>query len=247
MKNFFVILYLMLLFSACTKDSEKSSQQPISVDTYWDGALQFITYYEYDNMQRIKKITQTPADNSGQDYLYTYEYYSDSVVVNELNTRTTYFLNNAGLATSAVTNYIENPHGLGFDYTFTYDPNGYLIQKREIFSQVAGGNLLRDTGFISYTITNGNITKASGTLHADINFEYSKIPYRENINVSTLRYGSFLGKPPVNLVSITKDNTGQITTTYDYEVGFSGRIISQTVRQTAPGSKPAKYVYHYAN
>lgn len=237
----------MFLFSACTKNSEKRNQQPIRVDTYWDGKLQWVTYYEYDNMQRIKKITSSLPGSSTQGYLYTYEYYNDSVVFNEPNERTTYFLNNAGLATSAVTNFIGNPNSLSFDYTFTYDPNGYLIEKREIFSQLYCGTILRDTNFIYYTITNGNITKEFGTNIADINFEYSSMPSRERFNAFTSRRESFLGKTSVNLISGAKDNTGQITSTYEYDIELGGKIRSRTFLQTAPGCKPTKYVYHYTD
>jgi hypothetical protein len=248
MRNSLLGLCLILLFVACTKNSEKNNQQPVLIDVYWDGALQSIAHLEYDNLQRIKKITNTSAATNNQQYEYisTYDYYSDSVVVVGPNTRTTYLLSNTGLANSAVKNFIENPHGLGFDYTYIYDANGYLIQKREIFSQVAGGNLVMDTSFFYYTIANGNVTKESGTQSTDRNFEYSSTPTRGNIDAfTTLGAEPFLGKTSVNLVSTTKDNSGQVTSTYDYDFDFKGRIKSKTIHQTAPGDKPMKYVYHY--
>lgn len=233
------------MFSACNKNDDKISWQPIREDIYLNGTLQWVNYYEYDNMQRIKKITNTSAANTTQEYVY--DYYNDSVIINADGIRATYILNNAGLATSAVLNFLLNPDGIRLNYAFSYDANGYLIQEEVIFSQVSNGALLSDTSFRNYTIRNGNIIKQSGTQQPDLNLEYNQMPSKGYTYEFWLQPGPFLGKASVNLISATKDNTGQIGATYDYDLELRGRMRSKIVRTPEPSSMLIKYVYYYAD
>ena len=204
MKISYRFLSLLLLFTACKKDHNVSECTLEQVKIYLDNALSSSIDYEYDDQERIKKI----VDNGTSK---TFTYYPDSVVVagENNNPRTTYFLNNNGLAVSSKTLVTTSPHPMNveFDHFYSYDATGFLVRDIEIFSQPFNGGTIRDTSVTNYIVSNGNIEKAismASSGNSEMRFEYSALPLSTNnsfLNSFPSGTGDFLGKHPGNLVS----------------------------------------------
>jgi len=209
------------------------------VEIISDGAPTTSVNYQFDANGRIKRMM-------AKDWTDVYDYFTDSVVIMGSTAlsgtvRTTYFLNSAGLAVSAKRIFIPNPNSLQDDYLYTYDAAGYLISEREIFSQLYNGNILRDTTFRTYTVTNGDIIKKTETNATDQMFEYSADVMPDNVpmlNPFPSREGSFLGRHPIHLVSKSDAN---------YSYSFDrGKKVSERKSSYPGGNSNQRMLFHYA-
>ncbi len=228
MKFFYAFIFSCFLFSSCKKNNDAGVCRVSLVRSFTNGTLYNTANYEYDD-GRIKKISNS---NANSPLSITFSYFSDSIVVSQNDMRTVYFLNNAGLATSAKTYFSVNPDGFQFDYVYTYNTEGYLIQEREIFSQIYYGNVVRDTNFTNYTVLNGNIIKETATNSTEEQFEYSQTRMPENdvaLNPFPSHMGKFLGKSPINLISKSKNPNGNEADPYSYSFDPGGKVKILTV------------------
>ena len=219
MRKFTVLAVISFALASCKKDS--ASNCTLYQTSYKDIPTSTSTY-EFDDQGRLKAVTES-GNNARQEY----NYYKDSVVVTVGGTRTTYYLNSNGLANSAIITFNPNPDGLGFNNTYTYNSEGYLTESQEIFKQNHNGVTLRDTGNTRFTYENGNLIKAiyawGGPV--EIHYEYTTIEAVHSFFQPGLQEtGSFLGKRSKNLLSQTKDQAGNILSTYSYEFDSNGNV-----------------------
>jgi hypothetical protein len=232
---------LCILFAGCNKKNTYSICDMTQVEIINEGSPTAFINYQYDAAGRVKKVFY----GAGTD---DYAYFPDSVVVTTTSSnippgygRMTYFLNSAGLATSAKRTFNPNPNGIQFDDVYTYDAAGYLIAERSIFSQLYNGNILRDTTYRTYTVMNGDIVKKTETNSTDVVYEYSadampdNIPYLNNF---PSREGSFLGKHPVHLMS-----KGEGSNSYSFDRGKKVSQMNVTFQGT---TTTTKVLFHYA-
>jgi YD repeat-containing protein len=231
MKITYRFLSLLLLFTACKKDNDASECTLKQVKVYSGNNLNSSIDYEYDDQGRIRKI----VDNGSSK---TFTYYPDSVVVtgDNNNPRTTYFLNNNGLAVSSKTfvTTAPAPMNLEFDHTYSYDPAGFLVQDIEIFSQPFNGGTLKDTSVTNYIVSNGNIEKAISIApsgNSEMRFEYSALPLTINnsfLNSFPSGAGNFLGKHPGNLVAKITDQNGNLIVNFQYGTDSRKNIVHKS-------------------
>ena len=229
------ILYFILFCSlfGCKKNDVLDCRL-ISMSS---GIPVLTTTYEYDRQGRIIKF----SDISSTVRL---SYYSDSIVAIDGNSNTTFYLNAGGLATFSKLRYTNfNPNEIAWDKTYIYNNEGYLIQERDIFSHLSNGNIVRDTGFISFTIQNGNIVKYSITNALEYNYQYSNIEAKQNMAFTThpLYQWPFLGKPSKNLLSgMTPPQT--LSSSFSYEFDSKGNV---TKRMETTPNMPGPIILNY--
>jgi len=232
-------LCFLVFNTGCNKKNTYSICDLTQLEIIQDGAPTTFINYQYDAAGKIKRVmTESWTD--------VYDYFTDSVVVIGSMSpsgfvRTTYFLNGAGVATSAKTILSPNPNGLQTDYLYNYDAAGYLISEREIFTQLYNGNILHDTTFRTYNVVNGDIVKKTETNGTDFLFEYSTDVMPDNVpmlNPFPSREGSFLGKHPIHLVSKSDAN---------YSYSFDrGKKVSE-MKSSFPGANSTqRMLFHYA-
>ena len=244
---------IFILVLACNKNDGKTLCHADQVQFFTDARLTHTINYEYDDQGRIKRTIDGITT-------FKYDYFTDSVVVTQTispspgYSRITYFLNNAGLASSSKLISSSNVNGSQFDKTYTYDSEGYLTGERQIHSGLYNGIILHDTDYTSYSLINGNIIKRAswGAYGAhELYFEYSALPLLANIpvlNPFPSSEGSFLGKKPTNLLSKTKpSNNGNTFDTISYSLGFGGKVLQMTTTVTEPrgGGGPETAQIHY--
>lgn len=218
-------LILSLLLIACKKNKDQNNCILDKVELSSNNSTQTDTY-EYDTQGRISKIINTFSG------IRHFEYFTDSVVITTNNIREVYLLDSKGLAISSKTTFFPNPNSLQDDYLYSYNADGYLIEERHIFSQVYNGDVLRDTAFNYYTILNGNVvvnnyTKAAQPMY----IEYSSDLLSQNnpaFNPFKSGLGTFLGKPPRNLMSKIKAQNGDITLDITYSIDSFGKVTAAT-------------------
>lgn len=144
---FFVLLSLLVAFSACNKEDEpgqSANRIPLIKTIVTTGNYSDSVHFEYDSTGRIIK-----ASHSSEQYtLYTY-------APNKLTIHTyrgpslpdytsSYRLNDKGIATSTQID--------GYLYTFKYDSTGYLVSKMYNndtinFMRIKDGNTLMKKEF----------------------------------------------------------------------------------------------------
>ena len=238
---------VLLVFTACNKKNTYSICHMTQMEIFPNNSPSFIISYQYDAAGRIKKVI------SGT-YTNIYDYFADSVVIvmttstlPSASTRTTYFLNSAGIATSSKRIFNPNPNSLQNDDVYGYDAAGYLINERSIFTQVYYGTTLRDTTFRTYTVLNGDIIKKTETNSIDMLYGYSSDAMPDNVqylNPFPSRDGSFLGRHVAHLITradATATGDGGISYSFD-----QGKKVSE-MRSTGPGSTiNQRVVFHYA-
>ena len=219
----------------------------MQVEIISDGSPTSFINYQYDANGRIKK-------NFAEGWTEVYDYYPDSVVVTSAANATsssyvrmTYFLNSAGVATSAKRIYNPNPNSLQLDDMYTYDAAGYLITERSIFSQLYNGSILRDTTFRTYTVLNGDIIKKTETNSVDMLYRYSSDAMPDNVqylNPFPSRQGSFLGRHVAHLITRADPNaTGDGGISYSFD---QGKKVSE-MRATGSGTTiNQRVLFHYA-
>jgi len=195
--------------------------------------------YEYDDNGRIVK-TVTPSITEAV------KYYPDSITITDRYLLSTYYLNSSGLATSSKITYtIPIPGEIGWDNDYSYNADGYLIQARNIFSRMENGNLVKDTGFITFTIVNGNITEYwNGNVLVNT-YEYTTLEAKENMAFTThpLYQWPFLGKASKNLMS-RMTGLPQGPSTFDYVFDGEKNIIERKeFRSGSPGAAILYYTY----
>lgn len=243
MKPFVLTIFTILLLINCKKDSDNANCKLEQKTSYSNGTVSSSFKYEYDDMNRIKKIAPTYG---GSGMATNFTYYPDSIVALSNFQRQTYFLGTNGLADTSSLIVLGSAEQLKFYYTYTYNAEGYLVNEREIFSQLHNGNTILDTIVNTYTITNGNLVKINSTQTPDdLTFEYSaELRPANNIELmaETGRF-PFLGKQSKNLVSKMYVN-GMPSYDASYEKDKKGNIIKQTQRNSTSGqSSMVEYTY----
>lgn len=221
MRIFAIIGIFTFVMAGCKKDSTSDC---VLYQSIFNNNPTTTSTYEYDDQGRIKSITGT--NNNKQEYTY----YKDSVVFTAGNTRTTYYLNSNGLSDSAIVVFNPNPNGLGFNNSYTYNSEGYLVGSREIFKQVFNGNILRDTTYSQFTYENGNLTKAIQTGSAETHYEYTTLAAGPNslYQPGAPETGAFLGKRSKNLLSKSMDQAGNFLYTYSYKFDSHKNVTRRT-------------------
>jgi Domain of unknown function (DUF4595) with porin-like fold len=234
MKFFYAFSCFIIFFAGCKKGNDRTTCVFTAYKLFINGSMNEDVGYEYDNQGRVAKVFSNFNT-------YGYEYFPDSVVKTSLTDfgRTVYHLNNAGLADVAtMTNPFASP-GYRLDYVYTYDADGFLVQIREIFTQIHNGNTLHDTVFFYFTIQQGNIIKATSTQWSyEEHYEYATSPLPANnpvVNIFPSAYGKFMGKAPANLVSKIKNENGVVLAAFTYNFDLSGNLVKRTLVNPAPG------------
>lgn len=240
-----VLPFLLLLsFSGCKKKNSGDCEF-VQTDFYYNGTKQQFNTYSYDDKGRISQflIHQAPKNDT-----VTYRYYADSIVLDYGASYAVYFLRPDGLASGGYLNLKVNPDQLYSEYKFTYNAEGYLVEFRDIFSQLYLGSIIKDTTYYYYTISGGNVVKETGNRSGELNFEYNtqlndtRIP---DLSSFPFRTGPFMGKRSRNLVSVIKDNTGARLSSFTYITDNSGKIIEkQIVPYIATNTASEKYIYN---
>ncbi len=237
---FFIIVYPLI--SGCKKDNNNAICRADGIQFFSNGTLSEKTTYEYNDQGKIKKITTIYGTR-------TYDYFPDSIVISEGNGRTVHYLGSNGLVISSKEKaIIPDPNQLHMDNTYTYDMEGYLIGNRFIFSQLYNGNIIRDTVYTNYTVSNGNIIKVTSTNSYEEHFEYSTSILRENVaalNPFLSSQGSFFGKPPKNLIARITDSNGKDLQVYSYSFGLAGKVLEMTGIETGPPAGTTRTIFHY--
>ena len=230
-------LFILIFLVGC----HKNKAFDCSIVSVQDVKSNNIINYQYDNNQRLTKLsssTYPPQD------INSIIYFADSVVAFDNTSTSTYYLNNAGLATTSQTN-ISGPNNLSFTDFYTYNNEGYLTNVIEIFSQLYNGNIIKDTTFFNFTIQNGNIVKEQIIKNGNVDEEnYDFINVEAKANISYLlkpfyKY-QFLGKPSKNLVSTVKDKNGNLSYSVSYQFDGLGNI-----SQTTTGNSTGTTILHY--
>ena len=221
-KLFLIILVISAI--GCEKHKNENCLVTKTV-SYFNGTPNGIYNYDYDDQRRVKTIT------NNQGFTVSFQYFKDSVVSEQLNGRTVYYLNSAGRADSARVRYTNNPNQLALDHKYTHDAEGFLTEERTIFSQLYNGAIIRDTTYDRYTIANGNIIKWQSTgATSDISYEYSSQAATSFlVNNGQL---PFLGKSSKNLVAKTLDN-GVVLSVFTYQFDGNGNVTKST--ESYPG------------
>lgn len=195
--------------------------------------------YEYDDKGRIVK-TVTPSITE------TVKYYPGSITITDQYLMSTYYLNSSGLAASSkISSIIPIPGQIGWDNNYSYNATGYLIQTRSIFSRLENGNLVRDTGFISFTIVNGNVTEYWSGNVLNNTYEYTTLEAKENMAFTThpLYQWPFLGKASKNLMS-RMTGLPQGPSIFEYVLDAEKNIIERKeYRSGSPGAAILYYTY----
>ena len=213
-------LFILIFLVSCHKNKDFNC----SVVSVQDVKSNSITNYQYDNNQRVTKVT-----SSTSPVISSIIYFADSVVESDNTSTSTYYLNNAGLATASQTN-ISGPNDLSFTDFYTYNNEGYLTKVIQIFSQVYNGNIIKDTSFFNFTIQNGNIVKEQIIQNGNVdeeNYDFINIEAKANISYLLKPFYNYeyLGKPSKNLVSTVNDKNGNLSYSVSYQFDFSGNII----------------------
>src|SRR5687767_4644408 len=103
----------------CDKDKNDSCAI-VKVVTSYNGNPSSIISYEYDEKGRIKRMSDSQGSTTD------FQYFPDSVVTLQANTRTVYYLNNSGYADSSKVRFTVNPNQLAFDSKYTHNAEGFL-------------------------------------------------------------------------------------------------------------------------
>ena len=234
MKSFILAISTSLFLISCKKNVDNNNNCKLAQkNDYSSGTISSSYLYEYDDMNRVKKITNTYNSTS---IVTNFTYSPDSVVALS-NNRHTYFLNNNGLADSSALIVPGSPEQIKLYYKYTYNSAGYLVSERQIFSQVYNGNIILDTTIISYTIANGNLVKITDSQSTDeTTFEYSNQLRPDNNFELTAQPNkfSFLGTSSKNLLSKVLIGSS-ISAEVSYEKDKKGNIIKQTNRNSTNG------------
>lgn len=243
-KILYFLPILVVAFSACKKKRTETCQFN-QTDFYYNGSRQSYSTYSFDDRGRISQyiMHQAPTNDT-----MTYRYTTDSVVVDYGGSYAVYFLRPDGLASHGYLNLKVNPNQLYNEYTFTYDAEGYLVQSRDIFSQLYLGSILKDTAYYYYTISNGNLVKETSNRADELNFEYNtqlNDPNIPDLSMHPFRLGPFMGKRSRNLVSAIKDNTGTRLSSFTYVIDNSGKILEKKIVPfIATNTASEKYNYN---
>ena len=188
------------------------------------------TTFEYDQQGRIIKMVG-PAGTTNVAY------YSDSIVVSDPGTITTYYIASSGLATisKSKASFPDQSQATS-EYNYTYDTEGYLIQMGGVHSRLVNGITTRDTFSWSFTIQNGNITEyRSGNVLAGT-YQYTNLVAKENIAFTNqpIYPWRFLGRFSRNLLSSMPSITGSIR--FEYEMDAENNIVKRKESHTgSPG------------
>ena len=196
------------------------------------------TTYEYDQQGRIIKMIGPPGTT-------VVTYYSDSIVVTDPSTITTYYIASSDLAaTSKSRSSFPNQSQPTSEYNYTYNTEGYLIQMGGVYSRLVNGITTRDTFNWSFTIQNGNITEyRSGNVIVG-SYQYTNLIAKENIAFTNqpVYQWPFLGKFSRNLISNMPTFTGSVR--FEYEFDAESNIIKRKEFHTgSPGNAISYYNY----
>ena len=234
MRNLLYFLFCCALFCSCKKQSDRNCQ----LTSVQSGDISpTITTYEYDQQGRIVKVTVTSVPIS-------LTYYSDSIVVDNASWIITYNIASSGLATTSKIRFLfPNPNQMTSEDNYTYDAEGYLIQARNISSQLVNGITIRDTFNARFTIQNGNITEYWSNNVKIGAYEYTNLIAKENMAFTThpIYQWPFLGRFSKNLMSSMTSSNGP--STFEYEFDDEKNIIKRKEFKGLPG--PAISYYNY--
>ena len=238
------LLSMIILVSSCKKNNDSgsndlSSSMLIKRMAYTDTTGQHYGTSESFQYNSLGRISQMLYDMPQwmDSVLHIFKYYPSKVNVEYFYTnhfkggRYTYYLNADGLAV-ADTEITYNQNGdstISFTYTFIYDQNGYMVEKK-IFM---GGDTSR---WISenYQIVNGNVVSTvfdRADWGSSLTETYEYYPNTGNTlgNANTGRM--FLGKSSTNLMksSLTQYNPPQ-TAKYTYSIDARNRVVQEFIR-----------------
>ncbi len=182
----------------------------------------------------LKTYDSIAYDNRGRQILLIGDqqnettYMTDSVLVNTslingVTAKMKYVLNSDKLAVTATS---ETSNGTAWDYKYTYDSQGYLIQQVSINA----ASSRRDTTI--YTWTDGNLTSEyiaylyynTGQSNSNT-YTYTYYNDKENSIGNESKGIAYLGKSSKNLLKSADYGFGPSTYTYTFD--SSGRVTSE--------------------
>lgn len=266
-----MIVIVIGFISSCKKDNNNgngtntgafSMRKIQSLTEYYNGTLQSVDSFQYDNKWRVIKDIMDDGSYT------TYEYSNLKVTVksfyndNTLMDIATGFLNANGYATLVTDSSYGKKKKSGIHIkksdlmkgvnssglSLTYDNNGYLIST----SQIA------DSATATYTILNGNTTSIIYLMNNNVaKAQFTELfTFNDKSNTIGLENQgiSFMGKQNKNLASsytstekdLTNNTTYSTTTQYTYEYDNKGRVTKQTETDSS-SSDTYTYVYTYTD
>jgi hypothetical protein len=242
MRNLYLIIFAIILALSCKKDNSPFKCKVTQLKVHSNGALAYSVRYFYIDDGKFEKIV---SGTTNQVSSLTFEYFKDSIVTSDAVGRTTYFLNNLGLADSSKTHLKSNLNEESLESSYKYDVQGYLIEHKEIHIRSFDRSILRDTNFTYQTISDGNIIKRWGTSLQETHYEYlEKELINPTTSLSNSGYFLFLGKPNRNLLSKNTDGNGNIIYTYAYEFDSRGNVSKITTQPSAGNVGTLEYLYN---
>ena len=213
-------LFLLIIFAFGCNKNKKDSCVIVKIATSYNGNPSSIISYVYDEKGRLKRMSDSQGSSTD------FQYFPDSVVSLQTNTRTVYYLNNSGYADSSKVRFTVNPNQLAFDSRYTHNAEGFLTEERIIFSQSYNGSILRDTSYNRFTIANGNVMKVQYANSPEIIYEYSPMEARHYLlNAGQL---PFLGKSSKNLILKTLLSNGSVQSSFSYQLDADGNVSRST-------------------
>jgi hypothetical protein len=198
---FRAIIPVSLLFGACKKDTpltpnpQGSTGALVRIQEGTDPDITNDTVYliSYNSSNKIKALT----DSINQDTLVpTYDNSGNLTSIAEVNSwgygtnaAFTYDANNLLIQTS------YNLAGSNEKYVFTYT-NG-VISKRSYYSDLGMGGAQNLQGYVTYTVTGGNITDVKAFTAGGVQLGEVTATYTAQLNtfktLSLFNYGNILG------------------------------------------------------
>jgi len=234
MRNLLYFIFCCALFS-CKKQSDPECK----LTSIQSGTIfPTTTTYEYDQQGRIIKMIGPPGTT-------IVTYYSDSIVLTDPSTITTYYIGSSGLATTSKSrSSFPDQSQPTSEYNYTYNTEGYLVQMGGVYSRIVNGITTRDTFNWSFTIQNGNITEyRSGNVIVG-SYQYTNLIAKENIAFTNqpVYQWPFLGKFSRNLMSNMPTFTGSVR--FEYEFDAESNILKKKEFHTGSAGHTISY-YNY--
>ncbi len=242
MKKILWIPLLSLALAACVKDKQEGECRLSHYRNYGNQGMPGADLSLHYNSEGQITVMERPSGLQSQ-----ISYFTDSVVSIEGLNHTTYFLNAAGLADSSKTRYSEpNPNLLSHAAYYSYNSDGYLVFSRSIFSQLFNGSIIKDTTEHSYTVSSGNVTSMKTGTH-EIRFIYSDKIAKNNPFLPPFRAVhtglSIMGKNSLNLVAREETPSGEVLTSYDYQLHGNGNVTRLFQTYSVGHRRFHEYVY----
>ena len=233
----FVLLSLLIVFSACDKseDVEPGNNIPLikTITYYSDGVFWYSKTFEYNQSGKLTKETYD------DETYYTYSYETGKIIKKKYNKESsltstdTLLLNKEGLLISEGKT------------TYEYDTNGYLVKSTAPFEPPSNYFIT------SYKISNGNIAQKTISYSPVIKKGTYKYLADKNTIGNENMGKPWLGKQDKNLpsedywVSTVEYQTWESTMYYTYEMDSENRVTKKTGNQDTRDGREYYITYTY--